>query len=85
MIGFSAFAAIFLNIARNTYLAIYVNSHGAKAIDQDYAGLEPGQAGFSFLGTVHDFAGNAAMVATFVVLIACVPLLNRLGSSRVKA
>lgn len=85
MIALSAFAAIVLNIARNTYLAIYVSSHGAGAIDRDYAGLEPGQVGFSSFGTVHDFAGNAAMVATFVVLIACVPLLNRLGSSRVKA
>ena len=84
MIGLSAFAAIVLNIARNTYLAIYVSSHGASAIDRDYAGLEPGQAGFSAFGTVHDFAGNTAMVMTFVVLIACVPLLNRLGSSRVR-
>ncbi len=85
MIGVSAFSAIVLNIARNTYLAMYVSSHGAKSIDCDYAGLEPGQAGFSSFGTVHDFAGNAAMVATFAVLIACVPLLNRLGSSRAKA
>jgi hypothetical protein len=28
---------------------------------------------------VHDFAGNAAMLLAFLVLLACVPLLNRLG------
>lgn len=82
MIGVSAFAAIVLNIARNTYLSLHAQAHGAASLDRDYSGLEPGQDGFSSLGTVHDFAGNAAMFATFLVLIACVPLINRLGSSR---
>ena len=82
MIGVSALAAVALNIARNTYLSLHAEAHGAASLDRDFAGLEPGQAGFSSLGTVHDLAGNTAMFATFLVLLACVPLINRLGSSR---
>ena len=84
MIGVSALAAVVLNIARNTYLSLHAESHGAASLDRDFSGLEPGQAGFSSLGTVHDLAGNAAMFLTFLVLIACVPLINRLGSSRAR-
>lgn len=79
MIACSALAAIVLNIGRNTYLSLYAADNGAAAIDRDFAGLEPGQDGFSALGTVHDLAGNAAMAGAFLVLIACVPLINRLG------
>lgn len=85
MIAVSAIAAIVLNIARNTYLAMHAQSHGAASLDRDFSGIEPDQVGFSSFGTVHDFAGNAAMLATFLVLIAFVPLINRLGSSRTKA
>ncbi len=72
-------AAIALNLGRNIYLTFYAGEHGAKAIDLDYAGLAPGQEGFSALGTVHDFAGNLAMAGAFVVLLCLVPLVNRLG------
>ena len=72
-------AAVFLNIGRNIYLTFYAGEHGAKAIDLDFAGLAPGQEGFSALGTVHDLAGNVAMAAAFLVLLALVPLVNRIG------
>ena len=79
MIALSAGAAILLNIGRNTYLAFHAMNHGSRSLDRDYSGLEPGSPGFSSFGTVHDFAGNAAMLLAFLVLLACVPLLNRLG------
>jgi cyanate permease len=40
-----------------------------------------GAKDFSFLGTVHDFAGNFSMVIAFVILLACVPLINWIGRS----
>ncbi len=79
MIGLSAATAILLNIGRNTYLAFHALNHGSRSLDRDFAGLEPGAPGFSAFGTVHDFAGNASMLLAFLVLLACVPLLNRLG------
>lgn len=79
MIGLSALTAIFLNIGRNTYLAFHAMNHGSRSLERDFAGLEPGAPGFSAFGTVHDFAGNAAMLLAFLVLLACVPLLNRIG------
>jgi len=79
MIGLSAAAAILLNIGRNTYLAFHAMDHGSRSLERDFAGLEHGAPGFSALGTVHDFAGNASMLLAFLVLLACVPLLNRLG------
>jgi len=82
MIGVSALAAILLNIVRNTYLALHAEANGSASLDRDFSGLEPGQAGFSSLGTVHDLAGNVAMGLTFLALLALVPLINRLGSSR---
>lgn len=82
LIGFSALAAVILNIGRNIYLSLYAAEHGAKGIDLDYAGLAPDQPGFSSLGTVHDFAGNVAMAGAFLALLALVPLVNRLGRVR---
>ena len=79
MIALSALAAILLNIGRNTYLAFHAMNNGSRSLDRDYSGLEPGSVGFSSFGTVHDFAGNAAMLLAFLVLLACVPVLNRLG------
>ena len=79
MIALSALAAILLNIGRNTYLAFHAMNNGSRSLDRDYSGLEPGSVGFSSFGTVHDFAGNAAMLLAFLVLLACVPMLNRLG------
>jgi exosortase/archaeosortase family protein len=82
LIALAALAAIVLNVARNTYLSLYAGANGSAAIDRDFAGLEPGQEGFSFLGTVHDLAGNVAMAGAFLVLLACVPLVNRMGRVR---
>lgn len=82
LIGLAGFTAILLNIGRNTYLTFHALHHGSKSLDRDFAGLEHGQAGFSSLGTVHDLAGNVAMVAALVLLVAFVPLLNRLGRPR---
>jgi len=82
LIGCAGLAAVVLNIARNTYLSLYAAEHGSAAIDKDFAGLEPGLEGFSALGTVHDLAGNVAMAGAFLVLLAFVPLVNRLGRVR---
>ena len=81
MIFLSGLAAIVLNIVRNTYLAFYALNHGSSALDKDFWGIEHGGAGISSLGTVHDFAGNASMGLAFLILIACVPLVNRFGRS----
>lgn len=82
LIGLAGLAAIVLNIGRNTYLSLYAAEHGSAAIDRDFAGLEPGTEGFSALGTVHDLAGNVAMAGAFLILLAFVPLVNRLGKVR---
>jgi exosortase/archaeosortase family protein len=82
LIGLAGFTAILLNIGRNTYLTFHALRHGSKSLDRDLAGLEHGQAGFSALGSVHDLAGNIAMVAALILLVAFVPLLNRLGRPR---
>ena len=82
LIGLAGVTAILLNIGRNTYLTFHALRHGSKSLDRDFAGLEPGQAGFSSLGSVHDLAGNVAMVAALILLVAFVPLLNRLGRHR---
>ena len=82
LIALAGLAAIALNIGRNTYLSLHAGEHGAAAIDRDFAGLEPGAEGFSALGTVHDLAGNVAMAGAFLILLAFVPLVNRLGKLR---
>ena len=82
LIGLSGLVAILLNIGRNAFLTFHALRHGSRALDRDLAGLEPGQPGFSSLGTVHDLAGNVAMVVALSALVALVPLLNRLGRSR---
>jgi len=79
MIGLAGFTAILLNIGRNTFLTFHALHHGSKSLDRDLAGIEHGQAGFSSLGTVHDLAGNVAMIAALILLLAFIPLLNRLG------
>lgn len=75
----AAGAALLLNIGRNTYLAFHALRHGSKSLELDLQGLAPGQTGFSSLGTVHDLAGNVAMVLALLALLALLPLLNRLG------
>jgi exosortase/archaeosortase family protein len=79
MIGLAGFAAILLNIGRNIFLTFHALHHGSKSLDRDLAGIEHGQPGFSSLGTVHDLAGNVAMIAALILLLAFIPLLNRLG------
>ena len=79
LIALAGFTAILLNIGRNAYLTFHALEHGSKSLDRDLAGIEHGQAGFSSLGSVHDLAGNVAMVAALLLLVAFVPLLNRLG------
>ena len=81
LIIFSAVTALLLNIGRNTYLAYYAMHHGSRALEKDYAGIAPHEAGFSGLGSVHDFAGNLAMGLAIVLLVLCIPLLNRIGKS----
>lgn len=82
LIGLAGFTAILLNIGRNTYLTFHALGHGSKSLERDFAGIEHGQPGFSAFGTVHDLAGNVAMVAALLLLVAFVPLLNRLGRPR---
>ncbi|NBV38130.1 MAG: exosortase/archaeosortase family protein [Verrucomicrobia bacterium] len=77
----AGFAAILINIARNTFLAFYALKHGSRSLEHDFWGVEMGSPQFSKLGNVHDFAGNASMVLAFLLLLACVPLINRLGRS----
>ena len=79
LIGLAGLTAILLNIGRNTYLTFHALHHGSKSLERDFAGIEHGQRGFSALGTVHDLAGNVAMVAALIILVAFIPLLNRLG------
>lgn len=82
LIGLAGLTAILLNIGRNTYLTFHAMHHGSRSLERDLAGVEHGQPGFSSLGTVHDLAGNIAMVAALIILVAFVPLLNRLGRPR---
>jgi exosortase/archaeosortase family protein len=82
LIALAGFTAILLNIGRNAFLTFHALEHGSKSLDRDLAGIEHGQPGFSTLGSVHDLAGNVAMVAALLLLVAFVPLLNRLGRTR---
>lgn len=79
LLGLSAFLAILINIGRNTFLTFYALQHGSSSLDQDFAGRPHGQPDFSSFGTIHDLAGNVAMVGALLILIACLPLLNRIG------
>jgi exosortase/archaeosortase family protein len=82
LIALAGFTAILLNIGRNTYLTFHALRHGSKSLDRDLAGIEHGHPGFSSFGTVHDLAGNIAMVAALILLVAFVPILNRIGRPR---
>ncbi|MEY3392534.1 MAG: hypothetical protein RLZZ322_1383 [Verrucomicrobiota bacterium] len=82
LIGLAAFTALLLNIGRNTFLTFHALAHGSKSLERDLAGIEHGQPGFSSLGTVHDLAGNVAMAGALLLIVAFVPLLNRLGRPR---
>jgi exosortase/archaeosortase family protein len=82
MVGLAGVTAILLNIGRNIFLTFHALHHGSKSLDRDLAGLEHGQPGFSQLGSIHDLAGNVAMIAALILLVAFVPLLNRIGRRR---
>ncbi|MBM3868492.1 MAG: exosortase/archaeosortase family protein [Verrucomicrobia bacterium] len=82
LIALAGFTAILLNIGRNAFLTFHALEHGSRSLDRDLAGIEHGQPGFSALGSVHDLAGNVAMVGALALLVAFVPLLNRLGRTR---
>ena len=82
MIGLAGVTAILLNIGRNIFLTFHALHHGSKSLDRDLAGLEHGQPSFSQLGSIHDLAGNVAMIAALILLVAFVPLLNRIGRRR---
>ena len=81
LIIISGAVAIVVNILRNTYLAFYALHNRSSSLDRDFWGVEMGAKDFSFLGTVHDFAGNFSMIIAFVILLAFVPLINRIGRS----
>ena len=81
LIIISGAVAIIVNILRNTYLAFYALNHRAASLDRDFWGAEMGTKDFSFLGTVHDFAGNFSMLIAFVLLLALLPLINWIGRS----
>jgi len=82
LIALAGVTAILLNIGRNAFLTFHALEHGSRSLDRDFAGVEHGQPGFSAFGSVHDLAGNVAMVAALLLLVAFVPLLNRLGRPR---
>lgn len=71
--------AVLLNLGRNVFLAQHALEHGSKSLELDPWGAAHGTPGFSFLGTVHDLAGNVAMVLALFLLVALVPWLNRMG------
>lgn len=75
MLALSAAFAIVLNIMRNTFLTIWAYKHGSRALDFDFGGHGPKDAGFT-LGTVHDIAGYVAMGITFFLLAALIPVIN---------
>lgn len=79
MILFSGVVALLLNIVRNSFLAFHALNHGSKSLERDLWGVEHGQPGFSSLGTVHDLAGNVAMILALAVLVAVLPVINRVG------
>ena len=74
--------AVLLNLGRNVFLASHALEHGSKSLDLDPWGVAHGAPGFSFLGTVHDLAGNVAMALALFLLVALVPLLNRIGRTK---
>lgn len=75
MLGLSALFALVLNILRNIFLTLWAYKHGSAALDRDFGGHGPKDAGFA-LGTVHDLAGYAAMGVTFLLLAALIPVIN---------
>ena len=79
LIAAGGLVAILLNLGRNVFLASHALAHGSKSLDLDPWGVPHGAPGFSSLGTVHDLAGNVAMVVALLLLTALVPLLNRAG------
>jgi exosortase/archaeosortase family protein len=84
LIAAAGLVAVLLNLGRNVFLATHALEHGSKSLDLDLQGVAHGMPGFSWLGTVHDLAGNVAMALALFLLVALVPLLNRLGRPSVE-
>lgn len=74
-IGVSILFALVLNVMRSGMLTIYSSFYGSAAIELDFWGNQPGSAEFT-LGTVHDVVGWSAMIITFLLMIALVPIVN---------
>lgn len=67
--------ALVLNVLRTSFLTVWSLWHGSKALEYDFFGHPTDSLSFT-LGTVHDVAGWAAMLITFVLLLMLVPVFN---------
>ncbi len=74
-IGISILFALILNVMRSGALTVYSFFYGSAAIELDFGGHQPGTPEFS-MGTVHDVIGWTAMIVTFLLMIALVPIVN---------
>ena len=74
-VGISVLFALFLNVMRSSFLTIWASIYGSGAIELDFLGNAPESAEFT-LGTVHDIAGWGAMIITFALMAALVPVVN---------
>lgn len=74
-IGVSVAFALVLNVLRTSFLTLWSLWHGSKSLEYDFFGNATDSLNFT-LGTVHDVAGWTAMIITFVMLLALVPVFN---------
>lgn len=74
-VAVSVVFALVLNVLRTCFLTLWSLWHGSKALDYDFFGNPTDSLKFT-LGTVHDIAGWSAMLITFVMLLALVPVFN---------
>lgn len=74
-VGVSIIFALILNILRTSFLTLWSLWHGSKALEYDFFGNPTDSLKFT-LGTVHDIAGWTAMIITFIMLLALIPLFN---------
>lgn len=74
-VGVSVVFALVLNVLRTSFLTLWSLWHGSKALEYDFFGNAQDSLSFT-LGTVHDVAGWAAMLITFALLMALIPIFN---------
>lgn len=67
--------ALVLNVLRTSFLTVWSLWHGSKALEYDFFGNPTDSLKFT-LGTVHDVAGWTAMIITFIMLLALIPVFN---------